>query len=126
MRMVRTHVGHCPTHPSAATQGDQGGRIRCTVCEVDVGQWSLPRQAGWVVAGENAMARVVAATLPQSVIRWALRRAVTHATQPRWGDLSVQSADTMTAYDVALRWELQTPPVRLPHLPEWMRGYLKL
>lgn len=122
MRLLRTHVENCLQHPEAGTIGDQGGGIRCGFCGIEVGQWNLPWQPQWAVGAENGVARVVARGLPQSVVRWALSRAIAHATQPRWGDLFAQSLHTISAHDVALRWELRTPALRLPHLPEWMRN----
>ena len=126
MRLLRTHVGICLTHPTAAVRSHQDGGIRCEVCAIDIGQWTLPWRPQWVIVAENIFARTVAHMMPHSVVRWALKRAVAHATQPRWGDLRVQSALTIMAHDVALRWELDTPAPRLPHLPEWLRGYMTM
>ena len=121
MRFLRTHVEDCVQHPDAAKIGNPNGGIHCAACGIELGQWNLPWQPGWAISAENVMAHAVARTLPQSVVRWALTRAIAHATQPRWGDVRAPSAVTITAHDVALRWELRTPAPRLPHLPEWLR-----
>lgn len=121
MRFLRTHVEDCVQHPNVPKVGNPGGGIQCGACGIELGQWNLPWQPQWAISTENVMARAVAWALPHSVVRCALARAIAHATQPCWGDAHPPTAVTITAHDVALRWELRTPAPRLPHLPEWLR-----
>lgn len=124
MRLLRTFTGNCHAHPSATKQGRPNGAILCSVCGIKVGQWNLPWRPLWAVRAENLLGRMVAWALPRSVVTGALKRAIAHATQARWGDSSVHTPGTITAQDLALRWELETPAASLPAPPEWVRGYL--
>ena len=106
MRFLISKYAVCMDHPRAPLEGCQNGDIQCRSCGLVLGRWNVPWSPQWVLATEDVMGRQIARWLPRSVVKWALSRATTHATEGRWCNPGTLEAYTISATEVSRRWEI--------------------